>query len=448
MDRMSNLANTVKGDLKHGDAKFNAVSIDTRKMEAGQAYIALTGENHDGHDFLRRAASLKAAGALVEKPVDLDFPQVVVPDTLAALQSYSQAWRGRFSIPVIALTGSNGKTTVKEMLAAILSIEFSALSTEGNLNNHIGVPLTLLRLRENHEVAIIEMGANHAGEIARLTELVAPTIGLVTQAGDAHLAGFGGRDGVAHAKGELFVGLDDDRIAVINADDHYSDLWQDMATHCRVVTFGLSADAHVRAESVEVTSTGQDFELVTQKASAKIQLPLPGQHNVMNALAAAATALAAGCDLDSVVAGLSSVAAVKGRLAPTIGYAGCKLFDDTYNANPTSLKAGLDVLTSLPGRHFVVLGDMAELGDEAEEWHSRVGAWVGEAGVERLFTLGELSARAAEAAGKVGQAFDSAEKIASAIREDLTSEVSVLVKGSRSAHMERVVDLLVDGAEG
>ncbi len=447
MDRLATLAARVGGSLQGADAGFAAVSTDTRKLTPGDLFVALSGPNFDGHEFVRRAACLGAAGALVARPIDLALPQVRVADTLTALQAYAAARRRDFDLPVIAVTGSNGKTTVKQMLAAILRASGPVLATEGNLNNHIGVPLTLTRLRNEHRSAVIEMGANHAGEIEQLAALAAPTVGVVTLAAPAHLEGFGSVEGVARAKGELFAALPPTGTAVINADDAFAPLWRGLAAGCRRVEFGLAAgtDVSARADSIRLDELGRaEFELVTPAGSRQVRLSLPGRHQVMNALAAAAAAGAAGAGPDAIVAGLAAAQAAPGRLAWQRREDGVAVLDDSYNANPASLCAALELLSTHPGERWLVLGDMAELGTGAEAAHAAAGRLAKASGVSRVFALGPLSAATVAAFGAGARHFDEATELLHALRAALEAGVvpGILVKGSRSMRMERVTTAL------
>jgi UDP-N-acetylmuramoyl-tripeptide--D-alanyl-D-alanine ligase len=452
MDRLAHLAQVVGGRLAGADAGFTGVSQDTRKLRAGELYVALSGARFDGHAFVGQAARLGAAGALVERALEEPLAQVVVPDALKALQDYAAHWRGRFGIPVIGVTGSNGKTTTKEMLSAILAQRGPVLATAGNLNNHIGVPLTLLQLRAGHQTAVIEMGANHAGEIAALTGLARPGIGVVTQAGLAHIEGFGSREGIARGKGELFAGLAAEGLAVINADDAYASLWRQQAGHCQQLSFGLEQAADVTARGVRET-VGRDsghvgFELTTPQGKAAVRLPMLGRHNVMNALAAAGCALGAGFTLDEIARGLGAMRGVAGRLLRRPARKGAQLIDDTYNANPTSLAAALEVMAQLPGRRWLVLGDMGELGEESRKWHREAGEWARARGIERLFAIGPLSREAVGAFGAEALHFETHARLAAALLDDLDADVTILVKGSRSMHMEEVVQALLAPGPG
>jgi UDP-N-acetylmuramoyl-tripeptide--D-alanyl-D-alanine ligase len=375
--------------------------------------------------------------------------QVIVAESQAALTRAAQNWRGRFDIPVIGVAGSNGKTSTKEMTAAILARFGACLATRGNLNNHIGVPLTLLRLDSEHRSAVIEMGANQSGDVAALVELAAPTIGLITNAGAEHLEGFGTLEGVARAEGEMVEGLPAAGTAVINADDPYAPLWRGL-TRAAVVTFGMTATAAWRAEEVHCEVDAQGFKtrftLVSPLGRAPVALELAGQHNVMNALGAAAAAAAAGASLEHIVAGLAAVRAVPGRLQFKRALSGAWLIDDSYNANPSSVRAGIEVLAQLDGRKWLVLGDMAELGDFARESHAEIGAFARTHGVERLFATGALTVGAVESFGAGGQWFPDAQALSAALLASSNSAVRMLVKGSRMNRLERVVDALTQPA--
>ncbi|MDT0633871.1 UDP-N-acetylmuramoyl-tripeptide--D-alanyl-D-alanine ligase [Spectribacter hydrogenoxidans] len=440
--RLSEVAALVNGRLVGEDAWVEGVSSDTRGLSPGCLFVALRGERYDGHEFVRRAATLAAGAALVAREVDGGPAQIVVGDTLAALQRLAAAWRLRSNAPVLAVTGSNGKTTTKTMLAAILGQAGRVLATRGNLNNHIGVPLTLLELNAEHEFAVVEMGANHPGEIALLTRLARPNVGLITNAGDAHLEGFGSREGVARAKGELFADLAADGIAVINADDAYADLWGELAGDRRQLRFGLRGKTEVSAHDVATEANGMRFVLTAPDGEAAVTLPLAGRHNVANALAAAAAAAAVGTPVAAIAAGLAAVPPVAGRLRARSAVGGATLIDDSYNANPDSLAAAIEVLTAGAGEAWLVLGDMAELGDATEERHTEAGRLARKAGVRRLFTIGRHSALAAAAFGGDARHYDDRGALVRELADGLSSEVTVLVKGSRSAGMEQVVEAL------
>jgi len=443
--RLQELAVLLRAELTGGDGAFLGVSTDTRKLEAGQLFVALRGPRFDGHKFLQEAADRGAAAALVSTASDVAISQVRVPDTLRALGELAADWRRRFDIPVIGITGSFGKTTVKEMVAAILSRRGPLLVTRGNLNNEIGVPLTLFGLAGNHQSAVIEMGANHAREIARLCAIAAPDIGLVTTAGACHLEGFGSLEGVARAKGEMFESLAEDGVAVINADDSYAALWRQLASGRRIVTFGFGPGSDFTARNVRQTAADEiSFVLVCRAGEADVRLALAGRHNVMNALAAAAAAAQVGADLEQMVQGFGAVAPVSGRMQLLRNCAGGRLIDDSYNASPRAVRAAIEYLCELPGRPWAVLGDMGELGDEGPRLHAEVGRYAREAGVERLFAIGRLSEQTVAAFGAGAQLFHDAASLGAAVREDLGPDVNVLVKGSRMMRMEQVVEALAE----
>jgi len=440
MESLSVLARRLGAQLLGQDQAFTRVVTDTRALRPGELFVALVGERFDGHAFVARAAALGAAGCLVAHAVDGAGAQIVAGDTLQALQNYAASWRADFELPVIGVTGSSGKTTTKQLLAAVLAARGAVLATEGNLNNHIGVPLTLLRLRAEHRSAVIEMGANHKGEIAQLAALARPNIGIVTQAGDAHLEGFGSREGVARAKGELFAALDGG-VAIVNADDAYASLWETLARRASLLRFGFSAQAEVSADAIELHAERSQFRLLTPSGAAEVVLPLPGRHNIANALAAAAAGIALNLTPAQIAAGLAQARPAAGRLALKTTREGARLLDDSYNANPTSLRAALELLATLPGQRWLVLGDMKELGPEAAALHEAAGREARALGIDRLYALGPLAQHAAAGFGS-GHSFDTLDALLAALRAELSAEVAVLVKGSRSSRMERVVAAL------
>lgn len=443
---LAGLARCGQGRLIGEDRVVDGISIDSRSLPAGALFVALRGELRDGHEFAGAAAARGACGLLVERLLPVALPQVVVSDTLRALTACAQAYRRGFRNPVVAVTGSNGKTTTKEMIGAILSRKGPCLITKGNLNNHIGVPLTLLELRQEHRHAVIEMGANHRGEIAHLASIAEPDIGLVTNAGAAHLEGFGSLDGVAAGKGELFAALPSDGVAVINADDQYASPWRSAAAGRRVLTFGVAqpADftAHHIVTSIESNGPRQQFDLVSPAGIERVRLDLAGSHNLRNALGAAAAAHAAGATLSDVAAGLAAVRPVKGRLEFRRAINGALLVDDSYNANPASVRAGLDAFRGVTGARWLVLGDMRELGSAADQLHAEIGRYAKEAGVERLLAFGPESRFAVDAFGPGGAWFEDIDDLIAEARRSLVPGVVVLVKGSRASRLERVTTAL------
>ncbi len=444
------VAESVGGRLVGADVPFESVSTDTRTLQSGQLFFALRGARFDAAAFVEEAARRGAAAAVVSRRQAVSLPQVEVADPRMALGRFARAWRRRFTVPVIGVTGSNGKTTVKEMIAAILRAGLErntsndrVLVTQGNLNNEIGLPLTVLRLRPQHRAAVLEMGASHVGEIAYLTEIAAPTIGIVTNAGPAHLEGFGSLEGVAAGKGELFAGLPADGVAVINRDDRFYGFWRERAGPAQQVAFGLHAEADFRAEAIEsLPGQGLRFRLITPSGAREITLPMAGPHNVANALGAAAAAMSAGADLAQVATGLGTMANVPGRLRALDGPTGITVYDDTYNANPGSVAAAVAFLAALPVERWLVLGDMAELGVDSDALHRQVGQLASDAGIHRLFCLGVASRAAADAFGPGSSCHDGVDALLGALGHELHPGVAVLVKGSRSMGMERVVRAL------
>ncbi len=440
------------GRLKGTDVPYTSVSTDTRTLAKGALFVALRGPNFNGNDFVGAALTAGAAGALVDTEQSLSLPQIIVADTQAALERAGHAWREQFAIPLIGVAGSNGKTTAKEMTASILGQIGECLATRGNLNNHIGVPLTLLRLDASHRFAVVEMGANRAGEVAHLVRIGRPTVGMITNAGAEHLEGFGSIEGVARAEGEMVAGLDASATAIINADDDFVDLWRKI-TSAKVVTFGVRSTADFKANDVRTTIGPEgfltQFTLVCPLGSAVITLHMGGRHNVSNALAAAAAATAAGAGLEQIIAGLGAVRAVAGRLQFKKALSGAWIIDDSYNANPSSMHAGIEVLAELDGARWLVVGDMAELGEFAPAAHAEIGEFARAHGIQRLYAIGELAKRAVDSFGAGAEWFADAQALANALSTALATSgqsVRLLIKGSRVNRLERVVDALVHGS--
>lgn len=444
MMKLSELTQAVNGKHFGEDRLFSGVSTDTRSLQQGELFVALSGPNFDGNAFVTTAFDKGAVGALVSRCDDPSSPQVQVDDTRLALGSLAAYWRARFDIPVIAVTGSNGKTTVKEMLGSIMSGWGRGVVTQGNLNNDIGLPLTLLRLREGDHYAVLEMGMNHSGEIAYLTQIAKPDVALINNAAGAHLEGLGSVENVARAKGEIFSGLAASGTAVINADDDYAALWEQLAEGRRIMTFGLVHEADISAD-FESSGMQSRIHLHTPRGERDLLLPLPGRHNVMNALAATAAAFSAGVDLDQIVAGLENVSTVGGRLRQIPGPSGSVVLDDTYNANPASLNAAIDVLAGFEGSRILVLGNMGELGDQATELHYQVGEYARDKGIDILACVGELAAHAGEGFGQHGYVFTDQASLTEWLQPRLGPDSVVLVKGSRTSHMENVVNALQEG---
>jgi UDP-N-acetylmuramoyl-tripeptide--D-alanyl-D-alanine ligase len=445
-------AAAVGGQLVGEDRPYGAVATDSRTLAPGALFVALRGPNFDGREFVAAAATRGAIGAIVERAVPHALPQVVVPDALKALQRLGQAWRADFTLALVAVAGSNGKTTAKEMTAAILSRMGPCMATHGNLNNHIGVPLTLMRLEASHRSAVVEMGANRIGDVAELVRLARPTVGLITNAGAEHLEGFGTLDGVAEGEGEMVSCLDAAATAIINADDAYAGYWRKITTARRIITFGVHANADFTAKnSLQTIERGEfatRFTLHCPLGQRSILLKAGGAHNIGNALAAAAAASAAGASLEEIALGLGDFRAVAGRLQLKAGTRDSWIIDDSYNANPSSVRAGLEVLRSLPGATWLVLGDMAELGEFAEDSHAHMGAYARDCGIKRLFALGPQSSRAVETFGSGAEWFADADSLIRRLQAELAPGVTVLIKGSRVNRLERVVQALTGGGAG
>lgn len=442
---LSWFAKTCGGELIGQDRAYSGVSSDTRSLKSGELFVALRGPRFNANEFVAAAAAAGAAGAVVDTRIEANIAQILVGDTLEALQKSSASWRAQFSLPVIGVAGSNGKTTCKEMTAAILSRAGETLHTRGSLNNHIGVPLTLHRLDSAHRYAVIEIGTNHPGEVAALCRLARPTVGLITNAGAEHLEGFGTIEGAARAEGEMIADLDAAQTAVINADDEFAGLWRGM-TRARVVTFGIDNPADYSAADIQTAIDGEGFvtrfEIRTPGGATPVELHLAGRHNVGNALCAAAAAMAAGASLDDVRHGLATMRPVPGRLQFKTAPSGAWIVDDSYNANPSSMKAGIEVLANVDARRWLVMGDMGELGEAANDSHGEIGRFARDHHIDRLFATGKLSALAVEAFGSGAEWFADTESLSRAVNAELTREVCVLVKGSRSSRLERVVDAL------
>lgn len=424
------------------DCSFSGVSIDSRAISAGQLFVALTGPRFDGHDYLDQVAAKGAVGALVEREVPgSSLPQLIVGDTRKALAQLGAMNRNAFiDKPVAAITGSSGKTTVKEMLASILRTRGSVLATRGNLNNELGVPLTLLELSPEFDAAVIELGASRVGEIAFTVSLTKPHITVITNAGTAHVGEFGGPEKIVEAKGEIIEGLDAQGVAVLNRDDKAFDIWVARAGARKVLSFSTSSNgADLYASDLGIDARGcPGFTLHSPHGSAQVQLNLLGAHNVANALAAAAAAHALDVSLPGIVAGLDSVQPVKGRTVAQLASNGMRVIDDTYNANPTSVAAATDILAGFSGRTVLVLGDIGELGDWAEQGHRDVGAYA--AGkVDALYAVGPLMAHAVEAFGQDARHFANQADLIEALGAEQDKNTTLLIKGSRSAAMENVV---------
>lgn len=436
------------GQLIGEDRSFSQVVTDSRKSMVDALFVALRGERFDGHDFVAEATKQGAVAALVNRPVPESVPQIVVQDTLLALGQIGRLWREHsFQGVLIAITGSNGKTTVKEMVFHALGGGDEVLKTEGNLNNEIGVPLTLCRLQPHHRFAVIEMGARKRGDIAYLTEIAKAEIGIITCAAPAHLEGFGTLQGVAETKGELFAHLSREGTAIVNADDPFCPYWEELARDRQIVRFGLSERADVRAVDVqplrfEAGRFKNRFRIASSAGQFEIELQLAGRHNIRNALAAVAAALACEVPVETIQRGLSAMVPVEGRLRPLFHREGGVLLDDCYNANPASLEAALEALEALGGERWVVMGGLAELGKASPAFHAKMGQTLRERSVARLFALGEETEITVQTFGKGGFHFEHHEALIEALLKALHGGVNLLVKGSRCYRLETVVESL------
>jgi UDP-N-acetylmuramoyl-tripeptide--D-alanyl-D-alanine ligase len=446
---LSQLSHIVNGRRSGADVAFDSVSIDTRTLSSGALFVALKGPNFDGHDYVSVARENGASATMISSQIDDSLPAVTVDDTRIALGELAASWRAGFDIPLLAITGSNGKTTVKEMLSSIFiqacgGEKDKVLSTIGNLNNDLGLPLTLLRLRDSQHYAVTEMGMNNPGELTYLTRIARPDVAVITNAAAAHLQGLQSVEGVARAKAEIFSGVKAGGVAIINDDDDYAALWRELAGDLQIIGFSLQQESDVTAEFDLYKDHSRVF-LKTPWGEAICELALPGQHNIANALAATAAAGSVGISLADIVAGLEAWRGVAGRLqSQTIN--GLHVIDDTYNANPASIRAALEVLVMQPGRKIFVMGDMGELGEDSTLLHKQAGELAAEMGVDSCYTLGEQSVYTAEAFARQTRSFTEPDELLIALAKELRANsdrpINILVKGSRAMKMERIIEQL------
>jgi len=447
MADLNTLAEIGNGTVRGHNAKFDSVSSDSRAIDFNALFVALKGPNFDGNKFVIKAQEAGAAAALVsEYQDDALINQVLVKDTLLALQTFAANWRSKFNLPVIGVTGSNGKTTTKTMLKEIFLQKNKVHVTQGNLNNEIGVPLTLLKLNADHQTAIIEMGANHKGEIAMLADMVKPDIGLITNTSDAHLEGFGDFEGVVRAKGELFAALPKDGIAIINAESRGSLFLSQLTKHCEKISFGFHSTADVQVKNIDTilnnNTLQQVFTLRTPDWQADIEMNLLGKHNALNAAAAASVAYACGLETDDVVRGLQGMHAVAGRFNVQELGSGGYLIDDCYNANPASMRAAITTAIQLKQPVWFVMGDMFEMGDAATQHHAAVGEFAKKSGVQRLYACGEHAQAATQAFGRNAKWFANKEELGMHLNQvtaAVADPVTILIKASRGMHFEYIV---------
>ncbi|HDZ10419.1 UDP-N-acetylmuramoyl-tripeptide--D-alanyl-D-alanine ligase [Pseudohongiella sp.] len=443
---LSDVSEYMPATMTGADVTFSRVNTDSRQLQAGDLFVALSGENFNGNRFVSRVAEQRAVAAIVSEAQDVPIPQLVVADTAAALGWLGHINRKRSRANVVAITGSQGKTSVKEMTGSILSQQFNILVTRGNLNNNIGAPMMLLELEQDHQQAIIELGANAGGEIAWTAKLVDPQIVLINNAAETHLEGFGSLAGVVQAKGEIIDSAASTHTVVLNADDPNIERWRERAGRRRCVTFALDAPADYRAVNLVMTADGARFDIESARGRIACFLPLPGRHNVANALAAAALSIESGATSASVCDGLARVAAVPGRLCPLSGINNSRLLDDSYNASPSSFRAAIDVLAVIRNgkdvRRVLVMGDMAELGALTVQAHRDVGSYARECGLDELWSTGACSELASQSFGAGGRHFEDRDALISHAAQALNESSVVLVKGSRSAGMDYVVQQL------
>lgn len=444
--KLSEIANILNVPFTHGDCEIVSISTDTRELKPGQLFIALKGDLYDAHDFIHLAVEKNAAAIIVSKPVDTKkIPTLVISDTRLALGKIAAYVREQYQIPIIGITGSCGKTTTKAMLASILNQMAPALSPQKSFNNDVGVPLTLLKLSPEYQYAVIEMGANHPGEIAYLSTIAKQTVAVITNVAPAHLAGFGSIEGVARAKGEIYEGLPSTGQAIINKDDNFAQQWLNHLNSQSVITFGIKNKADVMASNIQLDSDGKpNFDVSYPGGKVKIQLPVLGMHNVMNALAAIAAAYAVGASSEAIKIGLANFEPVSKRLIRYKGRGGSLIIDDTYNANPLSVKAALEILGHGKGEKIFVFGDMGELGQEEEQHHVAVGENARRLGIDKLYACGRLTKLTVDAFGENGFYYPDQASLIAALKPELHDQAVVLIKGSRSSKMENIVQALVE----
>lgn len=442
--KLSTLATILHGELIGKDVEFKNVSIDSRTVKSGDCFFAIRGDVFDGHDFIEDVAAKHVAVAIVDRDVKTAIPCIRVANTREALKQLALYYRKNTSVPVAAITGSCGKTTTRALLENILKQKGNVLASKKSFNNDIGLPLTLLQLQAAHDFVVLEIGTNHPGEIAALTAIAKPTVATVTMVGPVHIEHFGTVDAIAREKGAIFEGLSDQGVAVINVDDAHETLWQSQSSGHRVITFSREKKADVMALDVRSTDMGTTtFTLQIKNQHITIALPLLGEHNVVNALAAAAMAFAMGASLEEIKSGMASAQSEYGRLIEKKGLLGATIIDDSYNANPASVKAAISLLSHRSTQSILVLGDMLELGDHAGLLHQQIGEFAKSAGIKKLFCYGKYSEKTAKAFGKNAWHFNEHAALIDALKNEITSETTVLVKGSRSMKMEKIVEALL-----
>ncbi|WP_100623369.1 UDP-N-acetylmuramoyl-tripeptide--D-alanyl-D-alanine ligase [Candidatus Coxiella mudrowiae] len=444
--KLSQIAHILNAKFKGKDGDFESISTDTRTIQPGSLFIALQGPHFDAHNFIDTAVERRAMGAIVSRWIEIPLPQICVNDTHAALIQLGSHQRDQMrKVIVIAVTGSCGKTTTRALLASVFRQQGNVLASERSFNNNIGLPLTLMRLRAEHDYAVVELGANHLAEIAQLAQIAKSNIAIITNAGPAHLEGFGSIEGVAKAKSEIYQRLPPNGIAIVNNDDRFRDFWREIIGVRRTITFACNNRADVAAKNISVNPEGQfRFRLILPNGEVDVQLSLLGKHNVMNALAAAAAAYAQQLPIMTIKAGLEAASAVSGRLVSLKGYRGATIIDDSYNANPLSVSAAIDVLATCGSRSILVLGDMRELGEGGDQLHRKMGEQALQSGIHELFCYGSLTRHTVEAFGKNAYHFDDQEKLLRALKNNLDENTVVLVKGSLYMNMGKIVKGLIE----
>jgi UDP-N-acetylmuramoyl-tripeptide--D-alanyl-D-alanine ligase len=440
---LTEIAKLLQGKLTGNNKEVSSYSTDTRSLQPEQLFIAIKGEQFDGHDFLHMACDRKAAGAIISQPLTLPIPTILVGDTRLALGQLAHYHRSFYDLAIIALTGSCGKTTTKTLIANILSKMAPTLAPEKSFNNDIGVPLTLLQLNKRHKYAVIEMGANHPKEIAYLSQLTRQNVALITNVAPAHLEGFGTIDGVAKAKGEIYESLPIDGTAILNADEPFRDYWQAHLVAKQTFTFGIHNAADVTAKNIVLDEVGTaSFDLIYPAGEMRVQLPLLGHHNVMNALAAVAATYVVGASAKAIQKGLAQASPVAKRLVRYQGLGGATIIDDSYNANPLSVRAALNILAHAKGERIFVFADMAELGDQEHDFHRKVGETAKDLGIDKLYAYGKLSQLTVAAFGEQGRHFENHASLIATLKQVLHANMVVLIKGSRPARMETIVEAI------
>ncbi len=444
---LTRIAEIISSDATIADARVTGAVIDSRKVTPGDLFIAFKGEHVDGHTYLAKARENGAVAALVSEYQDDDLPQLKVDDVRLAFGQIAHAWLAECKAKIIAITGSNGKTSLKEMLKAVLSQVGTVSATQGNLNNDLGVPLTVCRVDKNDDFAVIEMGTNHPGEIAYLMSIVSPDVSVINNIASAHLEGLGSEEGIAREKGSIYQGLKANGTAVVNADMPYESIWQPLIAKRKTVRFAFDNDADIRADYIQPEASSSHFLVNIDGVNHHITLPLPGLHNVANALAAISVCVALNIPVDAMVKGFNSVKAVPHRLQMRRGLAGSRLIDDTYNANPGSYVRALETLSGFDEPRWLVLGDFGELGEDCDAIHQNMGLQAKSAGVTSLFTVGEKSQLAAAEFGDNAIHFEDIQTLQQLLQNTLTADVTCLIKGSRFMQLDKLADELASEAQ-